>query len=335
MAVALAHVWNLYEATYYPRLAPKTREIYRGARKHAERLPARPTAADVERWRAELADRYSTAYTNQLLAILQTAVKRGTLLAGGDAELVAAVVAIPALRVDCLAPRCPPADFRDRAITVAKNPAERAWLRLAGEAGLRRGELEGLRPEAIDPERLVVNVVRQRLYEKRKNRRPHAVEIDAELAADLRWTIDHRAAITPRTGWHKGRSDGFIFPWGRKYQELFLERVRAVFGDARDKYLPRGLGWHAWRHAGASALAEQGASEIDIAEWLGDADTKMAARYVARLRGATRSRLTGHRLPCKRVEQVGTPRAGTRGVPSPTFTTKGMALAVEWVTGKG
>jgi len=325
----------LYERTYFARLAKKTQEGYRGAWKLARALPARPAAHDVERWRAGLSERYSASYANQVLRILQTGVKRGALLAGGDPELVAAVVAIPTLRVDCLEPRCPPPDFRERALLAVRSPAERAWLRLAGEGGLRRGELEGLRPEALDLEAGVVHVTRQRLFDRRKNRRPHAVEIDAELAADLRWAIDHRTAIKPRAGWHRGRSDGFVFPWGRKYLEAFIRRIRKSFGAERDTYLPRGLAWHAWRHAGASALADDGKTEIEIAEWLGDKDTKMAARYVARLRGATRSRLTGYRAPCKRVEQVGTPRVAARGVPSPTFTTAGMVLTVEWVTEDG
>lgn len=283
--------WRVYQSIAFEHLAPKTRAEYRSAMRRAFRaLPARPARADVAHWLADLSRELSPAYTNFCLRVLRSVVRTATVLTA-DAELAAAVLSVRPLREPPLSRRCPPDDFRARALGAAKNPAERAWLRLAGEAGLRRGELMGLRPDAIDWRAGVVHVTRQRSRELRKNRRPHAVVVDRELLRDLAWTIANREQVKPRTGRFRGRSDGFLFPWALRFLEGFLERVRGHFGAERDQYLPKGLGWHAWRHAGATELARRGASILEIQQWLGDADPKMACRYVADVRGATCSKL--------------------------------------------
>lgn len=337
----LSDLWPIFERLHLPHVAKKTAAEYRTAFRRATRdLPAAPTAQDVEHWlRAGMAN-LSVPYRNFCLGALRRIVTVGALERPAP-ELVYAFATVKKLRAPPLRMRCPPPDFHARALEAAKNPAERAWLRLAGEAGLRKGELLGLRPDAIDWNAGVVHVVRQRGIEHRKNRQRHSVEVDKALIDDLRWTIRYRERVKSATGWHRGRSDGYVFPWGEKRLDAFLERIRASFGVEAARYLPPGHGWHCWRAWGATEKARSGATELEVCEWLGDADTKMAARYVEFLRGRTRAALvlTKERRPAQRVEvdprrraaALTPPHAPGGQVSKPALTsTLPEGLEVEW-----
>lgn len=258
---------------------------------------------------------------------MQSIVARGAELAGGDGKLVAAFRTIRPLPCPPPAPRCPPDDFFARVAPAARNRGERAWLGLISY-GLRKGEMLGLTPDAIDLETGEVRVCRQRGRAQRKNREPYIVEVDADTLDDLRWTIEHRAELRSRFGWHRGRVDGHVFPWAEKYLELFLRRVRRELGADVERYLPRGTGWHAWRHRMARDARDRGESELEIADRLGDRTTDMARRYSRR--GEMRNRLTPERRPCQRVHQVAPARAPGRS--QPTLTTPGVVL--EWAGAK-
>lgn len=335
----LRELWGKYQEIHFRHLAHKTRQEYRTAmERHALRaLPPRPSAADVERWlRVELAGRYEARYANATLQVLKTVVRVASCVMP-DAEVSAAVLTCRKLKEPPPRPRCPPEDFHPRALEATRTPAERAWLRLAGEGGLRMGELMGLLPDAIDFRTGVVHVVRQRRVEHRKNRRPHAVEIDAELLADLRWTIANRDLVRPTGGYWRGDARPFVFPWAKRWLESFLERIREHFGADRDRYLPEKRGWHAWRAWGATQRARAGYTELEICEWLGDADTKMAARYVAFVRGATRATskvLPVDRKPCHKVERPSPTRRGVESAQSMLCATI-SGLELVWQTENG
>lgn len=230
---------------------------------------------------------FDIVYVNQHFAALRTVTTRAA-LATKDHELAALFRFVKAWREEVRAPRCPPPDFLRRTLLAAENPAERAWLLLAGCAGLRYGELLGLMPKDYDATYGVLQVVRQRRSPRRKNYRPHSVNVDADtLRSAIAWTIENHASLGPQAPRRRAKLDRYMFPWSLPYCEAFLARVRASFGADRDRYLPEGLGWHAWRHWGASELARAGKSVFDIQAWLGHSEPAMAARYVDMVRGVT------------------------------------------------
>lgn len=298
LVATLLDAWVAYQRLSFPRLARKTRAEYTTAMGRALReLPAEPAAVDLHEWHAKMMrSGLSVAYANFHLRVLAV-VGRAAAIALRDHELELAVRQVPPARVPLLAPRCPPRDLLDRVLAGTTNRGERCWFRLLALAGLRVGEMMGLRVEDWDPVTGVLRVVRQRENVHRKNRRPHSVRIeDAELRADLEWTIAHRADLKARTGWFQGRCELYLFPWGANAVAGLLRRARDRFGADRDAYLPRGLAWHAFRHWGATRLAEAGATPVEIQAWLGDASPDVAMRYVAHVRGetvASTSRLTG------------------------------------------
>jgi hypothetical protein len=108
-----------------------------------------------------------------------------------------------------------------------------------------------------------------------------------KLAAAISWTIANHESIRSRSGWHRGKSQAFLFPWAEKRVDGFLARVRSCFGPSVDLYMPRGLAWHVGRHWGASVLAARGATLFEIQRWLGDASPDVAEGYVNIVRGET------------------------------------------------
>jgi len=294
-AVDLSESWSLFVRYQYPRLAAKTRSEYATAwRRISAELPVTPTVEDVLRWHRVVLPGagLSLSYCNWLLSILQS-VSRRSAAVSGDYELAVVVERVRAYRLGAKTPRCPPRDLLERVMPVARNKAESAWLLLACRAGLRRGELLGLRGGDFDPDTRVLQVVRQRHSSHRKNHRPHAVELDDETAKAVEWTILHYADIRPRTGYHRGVSDGFLFPWGLRYVDNFLGRLRAFLGPDSNKYFPPGTGWHGCRHWGASELARSGATLTELQAWLGDADPKVCLSYLDQVRGRTKTQLVG------------------------------------------
>jgi integrase len=288
--LTLALAWLLYTQTELAGLAKKTQEEYRCAfRRIVHELPARPTAAEVAAWhRGSIGNGRSVRYANFNLAVLRTVCSRAGEQAG-DHELGAAIRRVRPVREQVLLPRCPPDDLLPRVLPAARNPAERAILELAGLAGLRRGELLGLRPTDWSPDTMTLAVERQRVSPTRKNRRPHVCGLSTapELVSDLNWTVEHVAELKSRTGWHRGRVDGFLFPWSLRYLELLLDRVRASLGADADRYLPDGWAWHSFRHWGATRLAKAGKTMAEVQAWLGDSSPELACRYVAMTRGVT------------------------------------------------
>jgi len=283
----LTKAWAVYTATWFPSLTRKTRAEYQSCMKLVFSGIGDPvTVGSVLSWhRATMLKKYSTTYANMCLHVARTVTRRAAFVTG-DNELMGLFWQVQPMRQSVLSPRCPPQDFLARALRTARNPAESAFFMLAGLGGLRLGELLGLR--AGDLGNRVVRVERQRNKATRKNRRPHTVRVDHRpLWRALLWVRDNRAACTAATGWHRGGSDGYLFPWSKRYVEGMVDRLREHLGDDVDRYLPKGLGMHAFRHWGATELARAGATPIDVQAWLGHSTPNMAMRYIARVRGET------------------------------------------------
>jgi integrase len=277
----------VYCELFLPTLAPKTRTEYSAAvRRALADLPDMVTHAALLRWHRVTLARYVPSYRNFFLHVLRT-VSRKAAYVSGDAELAALFWQIQPVREPELPPRCPPRDTLAKALELCCSPAERLIVRLAGLAGLRRGEILGLRPEDYEPVTAMLRIVRQRKRGERKNHRSHSVRIDDPIMRDeLEWTIANRSALRSRRGWFRGGSEGFLIPWSLRRLNGLLSRLRGGLGPT---YLPHRHGWHAFRHWGATELARAGKSVWEICHWLGDADPGMATRYVALFRGEAAS----------------------------------------------
>jgi integrase len=275
----LERAWQAYQEVHFPDLARKTRAEYTSSMRLAlGGLPRELGPADVIRWhRRELAGRYALSYANQCLHVLRSVVRRAGVLTG-DQELVAVVWQAEPIREPALPVTAPPPDLVARSLALCRTPAERLFVRLAGIAGLRRGEILGLQAQDWEPPTGILRVVRQRRSPRRKNRRPHRVEVtEPTFRADLDWTLAHRDALRARTGWWRATPAAWVFPWSLRRAEGLLERLRAALPAG---YLPRGRGWHLYRHWGATMLARRGASVWDVMRWLGDSSARMATWYV-------------------------------------------------------
>lgn len=279
--------WSVFVSVFFAALSPRSRALYRTVimKRALPALPPVVTTGDIVRWhRQELVGRYSVNYANQCLVLLRVVIRRAADVTG-DVEALGVVAQVRPVARPVRTPRCPPDDALVLAIGLCRSPAERAFVALAGLAGLRCGEVMGLRPEDYDRDTHVLSVTRQRRSPVRKNRRDHFVNVDsAQLRADLCWTLEHREEIRSRPGWHRGRSESFLFPWAHKRVEGLLQRLHEGLGP---RYLPRGVGWHAFRHWGATSLAKEGASVAEIQAWLGVAESAIAATYIAMVRGNT------------------------------------------------
>jgi integrase len=275
----LARAWDIFNEIHCPELARKTRTEYAAAIAMAlAALPEPFTAADVIRWhRGGLVPRYSLAYANQTLHVVRGVVRRAGILTG-DQELVTVVWTAQPIRENPVPLTAPPPDLVTRSLALCRTPAERLFVRLAGIAGLRRGEIIGLQAGDWDPSTGILRVVRQRRSDRRKNRRPHRVEVtDAAFRADLEWAIAHHEELRARTGWWRNPRAPWLLPWSLRRVETLVDRLRHGLPAG---YIPRGRGAHLYRHWGATMLARRGGSVWDVMRWLGDSSTKMAAWYV-------------------------------------------------------
>lgn len=281
---ALHDAWDTYREIHFPVISPRTRTAYKTAYYRAvNALPGVITTGAVLEWHRAMARTYSVSYANDCLHVLRGVSRRAAMVTG-DTRLQALIWGVGAIREGVKAPRCPPRDLVRVAMPFCRNAGERLWLLLACLAGLRRGELLGLRASDWDPETHVLRVERQRRSPQRKNRKPLAVAIDApDVRKLLELVIDHpELARSARAAGHP--CAGYLFGWGYKYAASFLGHLRSRLGA---KYFPRGGGWHVCRHWGATELARAGASVWDLCAWLGDSSPEVAQTYVDMVRGSS------------------------------------------------
>ena len=142
------------------------------------------------------------------------------------------------------------------------------WLRMAAEislyAGLRKGEIAGLRRDAIDFERQLIRV--DRTYEGRPTKSKHVrfAPLPAALAASLkRWMLAHKGPLVVTRN-------------GRPIEED--DDVAAAVRRACKKAGVNSINFHQLRHTSASHLAQRVPLPI-VGAVLGHASPSTTARY--------------------------------------------------------
>lgn len=289
----VSSLWCDYVRIKFPRLSKKSRQEYRSvAQKFLRTLPDRPTAMDIADLFYKRLDNYAESYRNFGLCVLRQVARVGVDLYG-DNEIAKAVACVPPLRKPPPKPRCPPRDLLKRALEYCDCELDELAVRLAGQTGLRKSEILGLKDEDYDAEVGILRVVRQRSAPHRKNRRPHVVDLTGmdRLTELIEFAIAHKSSLVSHNGRAYKKLRDYILPIGKDGMKGILRRLRRGFGADVDKYLPPGNGWHAFRHWGASELALHGASNLQVQAWLGDASPEAATWYVSFLRGGTTQNL--------------------------------------------
>jgi len=162
--------------------------------------------------------------------------------------------------------------FSQREIQLILGEAQephRTWYGLAAETGLRAGELCGLTVDDIDLERGVLQVRqsawRGKLGDPKTEESIRVVELSPQAVAHLRTFLE---------SWHPNERQ-LLFatrngtPWD---QNLLLKRKFRPLLRALGIQVPRGNGFHAFRHANATLMNSFGASQKLRQQRLGHAD---------------------------------------------------------------
>ena len=153
-------------------------------------------------------------------------------------------------------------------LAKAKEP-QRTWYGLAAETGLRAGELCGLTVEDLDLERGLLQVQRSawrgKLGDPKSIDSIRVVELSPQASEHLKvflksWRPNERRLLfATRNG----------TPWD---QNMLLKRKFKPLLKALGIRVPRGNGFHAFRHANATLMSSFGASQKLRQQRLGHAD---------------------------------------------------------------
>lgn len=200
------------------------------------------------------------------------------------------------------APTCDPVAARvltpeqlDRLFAATRRPHLETMLRMAGEAGLRLGEIIGLRWGDVDLAGRRVTVARAVWQESGRNgapptkhikppkgRRARKVAISRALAARLADWYERSVIRDGRdaTGWvWPGRDGG---PMDDSTPGQALARVMRRAGLVDDDGRPL-VTFHGLRHTAASIMLAHGVPLIVVSRQLGHADPNVTARVYAHL----------------------------------------------------
>lgn len=164
----------------------------------------------------------------------------------------------------------------ERLVAAAGEVSDRhlAVILLGGDAGLRRGEIAGLRAEDVEPggtlwiRRTVVELRGERLVHPPKSGRSRRVPASARLLAVLQRLV---AAPETADGWLIRGPEGV--PATDSHIGVCCTTVQRRAG------LPR-KGPHTLRHTFASQALEAGASPREVQELLGHASISTTERYL-------------------------------------------------------
>jgi len=168
------------------------------------------------------------------------------------------------------------------ALVEAITPRYRAAVLLAAWCGLRRGEIIGLRRDAVDLDRGVI-VVRGNRIEMLESR--EAFDGDPKTEAGRR-TVAVPPHVLPVLAEHMNRFAGrervFV---GRDGSPMRGDAVRQAFTRARDKVGMTRFTFHDMRHTGQTLAAATGATLKDLMRRLGHASPAAAQRYLHTVEG--------------------------------------------------
>jgi integrase len=221
------------------------------------------TASDVERYKGQkLQDDLAAKTINNHLAVLSKCLKSAV-----EWERVAVAPRIKLLKV-------PPQRFKhlDRTETARLldgfvDPRWRVMAVCAVRAGLRMGELIGLRWEDVDFERRQLSVrrsiVRGVVAAPKSNKERHL-----PMTQDLSTAL---ASLKTKRG--------YVFQQALTGEPMTRGMTDRALKTACKRSGVRMIGWHVLRHTFASQLATSGISIRIIQELLGHSDMKMTLRY--------------------------------------------------------
>ena len=291
---SLASAWEFYRASRkWIEIAPKTRQGYATAfRWGLAHLPPQPTVDQIENFLGDVIYKYGKSegtadfFLRAWRAVLEYTKNRTHLEDHRVAwENFKAATAVKWSADDhARERRCPPLDTLVRCEALCQNNAEKAIIRLACLAGLRIGEIKGLRFSDLSPDG-VLTVNKQRGRMKRKNHRAHYPLLDAVTIKYIQWTHLNRGELVTNKTQHLCN---FLFPFGKPWFAVFIDRLRAGLGDDASRYFPKGkTAYHAFRHLGATVVASQTGSVMEVSRFLGDKSCTVASMYMSQLRGST------------------------------------------------
>lgn len=289
--------WACYQASMaLEALKPASRRVYTQAALLAiATLPASPRAGDVTLWLEALKQGgRAPATVNKLLRALKAITERATLVqrGGGNLLLRNAFKQQRPFRLAARTRRDASAATVQRLLQLAATPFERLAVRLAAFYGLRKGELLGLMPGDArnDYGKLRVTVERTRgkfgvnMRKNALNGKAHVLVIDdGETAGILSALLRDEVRLSLATKAQRELARDYVLPWGCDHMDTLMRAWRRDPGV----HLPKGDGFHALRHYGATALAANGATMTEIQGWLGDSTPTAAQTYMGQVRGTT------------------------------------------------
>lgn len=238
------------------------------------RIDAPLVAAYLKRKRAEgLSSKSVQNHLNFLHGLFKFAVKRGWAEANPVALVDRPRKAGPASRrVRFLQP-----DELDAVIRAAPDdelgPTERALYLCAAMAGLRQGELLGLRWVDVDwtASRIrVADSYTRGCFDSPKSHEGRSVPMADRLAGELDRHYTGSA--------YKGEED-LVFCHPRTGHVLDPSKLRKRFGRALARARVRQITFHELRHTFGTQMAAAGAPLRAIQEWMGHADAKTTEIY--------------------------------------------------------
>jgi integrase len=285
-----------------PVLAPSTIKGYNEAYRMrvAPTLGALPleavTREQVEVWLAELVSTTSAHATWKAVKSLRAILKAGVEWGHIDTN-PAARLQLPKREVEVVqAERVLDEDQYERLIaTASRNLRIETMLRMAGEVGLRRGEIMGLRWGDLDLGARRVTVSRtvwqargrgsRQIISRPKGGRTRRVSMPATLAEKLgEW----RDATVAKTGQEAVADDAYVWPGrggkpigdGTPRQALQRMEEDAGLVDAEGKPL---VTFHGLRHTCGSIMLAAGVPIISVSRQLGHASVAVTDRVYAHL----------------------------------------------------
>ena len=182
-------------------------------------------------------------------------------------------------------------------VAAAPNPRVESMLRMAGEAGLRRGEVIGLRWPDIDPAARRVSVERAVWQERTRgpNGEPGRKIVKGPKGARSRRVAISDGIVEALRRWHErsvveGSADagGYVWPgvdggpMGADSPGQTLERVQRRVGliDAAGRPL---VSFHGLRHTAASIMLSRGVPLLVVSRQLGHRNPNVTAEVYAHL----------------------------------------------------
>lgn len=225
------------------------------------------TVADVEAWKKQLvADGYAPQTVNNRLTAVRTVLRAAV----GDNRIAVNVASgVRMLRLEGRAKRVVvPGPGAVKAVLEVVEPRMRAYVLLASLAGLRLGEISGIRIEDVDFLRRVLHVKRQ--VQARPGGPPEVREPKYESVRDIALPDELLEALSSHIKNHGASSEGYLFVSGAG-RPLSPSTVNNWWLRTTKAAQVEGLKLHHLRHFYASGLIAAGCDVVTVQRALGHA----------------------------------------------------------------